>query len=199
MAAHEAINNVRRKINEVMKQTDERIVVGWRPEMDVKREEGDVWTDLEGKKWTIKNGIKQTVTKLDAAKTPWFCPQCQKAMNSKLDDKTYNSRGKCFDCAIKEETKMRYEGTWEAYAKEQMQKNYIAGLRDQIAELQHYYNTVSAPEFVHADSEKILMVEKWDVDVEKIKIDLQKDIEELTAHLNELLENTNGTTEQSAI
>jgi hypothetical protein len=194
MVNDNAVNDVRRKINEVMKKTDERIVVGWRPELSEKRSEGDVWTDLDGKQWTIKNGIKQTVTKLDTAKTPWFCPQCQKAMNGKLDDRTYNARGKCFDCAIKEETKMRYEGTWEEYARKQLQKNYIARVKDQIAELQHYHDTVSSPEFVHADNEKILMIEKWNVDVDKIKEDLRNDIMELTNHLTELTEQMNADT-----
>ncbi len=191
---HEAINNVRRKINEVMQKTDERIVVGWRPGMDVKREEGDVWQDIDGRTWTIKNGIKQTVTKLDAAKTPWFCPNCSKAMSHKFDTRSYNTLGKCYDCAVKEETKMRYEGTWETYAKQQLQKNYLAGLKDKIAELQHYHDTVSSPEFVHADDEKILMIEKWDVDIHKIKADLRADIEELTNQLNELTEQHNADT-----
>mgnify|MGYP001371452087 CR=1 FL=1 len=30
-------------------------------------EEGDIWED-DGRQWTIKNGIKQNVTKLDKAK-----------------------------------------------------------------------------------------------------------------------------------
>lgn len=179
------VNDVRRKINEVMKKTDERIVVGWRPDMQ-DHNEGDVWEGLDGRMWTIKNGIKQTVTKLDSAKTPWFCPQCQKAMSHRFDSRSYNTLGKCYDCAVREETKMRYEGTWEEYARKQLQKNYIAGLKDKITELQHYHDTVSSPEFVHADGEKILMVEKWNVDVDKIKADLQKDIAELTAHLHEL-------------
>lgn len=179
------VNDVRRKINEVMKKTDERIVVGWRPDMQ-DHKEGDVWEGLDGRMWTIKNGIKQTVTKLDTAKTPWFCPQCQKAMSHRFDSRSYNTLGKCYDCAVREETKMRYEGTWEDYAKKQLQKNYIAGLKDKIAELQHYHDTVSSPEFVHADDEKILMIEKWNVDVDKIKLDLQKDIQELTNHLHEL-------------
>ena len=72
-------------------------------------------------------------------------------------------------------------------------KNYIAGLKDKIAELQHYHDTVSSPEFVHADDEKILMIEKWDVDIEKIKEDLQKDIDGLKIQLNDLLEIRNET------
>ena len=39
--------------------------------------EGDVWEE-DGRQWTIKNGIKQNVTKLDKAKKevtlPLFCP-----------------------------------------------------------------------------------------------------------------------------
>lgn len=193
MEVNNAINDVRRKINEVMKKTDERIVVGWRPDMATTRQEGDVWEDMSGKKWTIKNGVKQTVTKLDAAKTPWFCPVCDKVMNHKLDNRYYNIRGKCMDCAIKEETKMRYEGTWEAYARQQLQNNYIAGLRDKIAELQHYHDTVSNPEFIYADDTNILMVERWDIDLNKVREDLQQEITQLTQHLNELLEIQNGT------
>jgi hypothetical protein len=190
---HEAINNVRRKINEVMKQTDERIVVGWRPSMDDYKE-GDVWEGTDGRMWTIKNGIKQTVTKLDAAKTPWFCPECSKAMSHRFDIKSYNTLGKCYDCAVREETKMRYEGTWEEHSRKQLQANYIAGLKEKIAELQHYHDTVSSPEFVHADNEKILMIEKWNVDIEKIKTDLRTDIEQLKIHLQEITEQTNATT-----
>ena len=43
------------------------------------RSEGDTW-ELKGKTWTIKNGIRQTVSKLDAArqaiKVPMECPKC---------------------------------------------------------------------------------------------------------------------------
>lgn len=185
MADHEAINNVRRKINEVMKKTDERIVVGWRPELVEKRQEGDVWEDLDGKKWTVKNGIKQNVTKLDLAKTPWFCPICQKSMSHRFDTKFWNMQNKCFDCVIKEETEIRRQGKWEEYEKRKLQQNYVASLKDHINQLQDYHDTVSSPSFVHADNERILMIEQWNVDIEKIKQDLLKDIEELKLHLAE--------------
>ena len=42
-------------------------------------EEGDVWEE-DDRTWTIKNGIKQNLTKLDKAKRsivlPLFCPCC---------------------------------------------------------------------------------------------------------------------------
>lgn len=185
MAEHEAINNVRRKINEVMKKTDERIVVGWRPGLQETRKEGDVWEDLDGRKWTMKNGIKQNVTKLDLAKTPWFCPVCNKAMGHRLDTKFWRMTGKCMDCVVKDETEIRREGLWQEYERKKLQENYVASLRDHIKELQDYHDTVTSPSFVHADSERILMIEQWNVDIDKIKEDLKKDIEELTAHLRE--------------
>lgn len=184
MASHEAINNVRRKINEVMKKTDERIVVGWRPGLE-DRKEGDVWEGADGRQWTIKNGIRQNVTKLDLAKTPWFCPVCNKSMAHRLDTKFWNLQGKCFDCVIKDEMEIRREGKWTEYEKKKLQQNYVASLKDHIKELQHYHDTVTSPSFVHADDEKILMIEKWNVDIDKIKTDLKKDIEELTIHLTE--------------
>ena len=54
--------------------------------------EGDVWT--EGRKiWTIKNGIKQTVSKLDTIKKevfmPLSCPCCGKIMKKRLDKPNY--------------------------------------------------------------------------------------------------------------
>ena len=107
-----AINNVRRKINEVMKKTDEKIVVGWRPDY-VKREEGEEWVDADDKRWTVRNGIIQNITKLDSAKMPWFCPSCEKIMNHRLDTKYWRLRGKCMSCVIVDETKMRAEGKWK--------------------------------------------------------------------------------------
>jgi hypothetical protein len=47
--------------------------------------EGDIWEE-NGKQWTIKNGIKQTVTKFDKLKQlvvfPLTCPECSKPMKS---------------------------------------------------------------------------------------------------------------------
>jgi hypothetical protein len=42
-------------------------------------DEGDIWEE-DGRTWTIKNGLKQNITKLDKAKEgivlPLFCPTC---------------------------------------------------------------------------------------------------------------------------
>jgi len=192
---HEAINNARRKINEALKREDEKIVVGWRPGVDEKREEGDRWTDSTGTEWEMKNGFKQKVTKLQDAKTPWFCPVCEKAMSHKLDTKFWRLRGKCFDCVIEDETEMVMNGTWNEFQKQTMRKNYIAALRDVIKELEHGYEHISSPEFVYADDVKILMIEKWHVDIDQVKKEMLEEInrlKELLAEAEEYFEKNNG-------
>jgi hypothetical protein len=179
---HEMINDARKKINEVLKKDEQRIVVGWRPEF-VERKEGDVWEDDSGRQWTIKNGIRQTVTKLDAAKTPWFCPECNKSMSHRFDMKFWRIRGKCMDCVAKEETKMRVEGKWEEYEQSVMKANYIAALKDRIDELQDYHDTLSLPEFIDADDRQILNIERWNIDLNTVKLDILKEISQLKENL----------------
>ena len=57
---------------------------------DKKYEEGDIW-EADGRTWTIKDGVKQNITKLDKAKKvhmmPLFCPSCKKIMNNEIDNK----------------------------------------------------------------------------------------------------------------
>jgi len=82
--------------------------------------EGDVWEE-DGRKWTIKDGIKQNITKLDKAKKahvmPIFCPNCKKTMKKRFDKDYYMIHKKCFDCVIEFEHDLRKVGLWEEYEK----------------------------------------------------------------------------------
>jgi len=84
----------------------------------VEHKEGDVWEE-NSKQWTIKNGIKQTVTKLDAVRKrvtmPLNCPQCKAPMKNRLDKTMYLIHSMCFDCVVKHETKLKTEGKFEEY------------------------------------------------------------------------------------
>ena len=87
----------------------------------VERKEGDVWQE-NNKTWTIKNGIKMTVTKLDnvkkALQMPLTCPNCNQPMNKgRLDKLMYSIHKQCSDCVIKYETKLKIEGKFEEYQK----------------------------------------------------------------------------------
>lgn len=190
MKNEEALKDVRRKVAEKLNKDEQKLVFGWRGEPQPTRKEGDTWEDAEGKTWTIKNGIRQSVTKQDSAKTPWWCPKCSKPLNHRHDIKFWRIRGHCLDCNIKEEMKIRQQGpeAWRKYEQSVMLRNYIAEVQDKIAELQDYHDTVSKPEFVNADETKILMMERWDVDLDKIKADIQADIAQLQQWLNETIE-----------
>ena len=87
----------------------------------VERKEGDVWQE-NNKTWTIKNGIKMTVTKLDnvkkALQMPLTCPNCNQPMNKgRLDKLMYSIHKQCSDCVIKYETKLKIVGKFEEYQK----------------------------------------------------------------------------------
>ncbi len=185
-----AVNDVRRKVAEKLKQDGDKLIFGWRGESEPTRKEGDVWEDISGKKWTIKNGVRQSVTKLDDAKTPWWCPRCTKPMNHRLDIKFWRIRGHCMDCVIKDESELRRSGKWEEYERKLMLRNYVAEITDKIAQLQAYHDEVSKPEFLimNENEKTVLMMEEWDIDIDKLKTDLQNDIEELRSILKETIE-----------
>ena len=82
--------------------------------------EGDVWEE-NGRTWTIKNGLKQNITKMDKfkkmGKLPLFCPECGTLMKKYLDKKVFPAYQKCFDCVIDHEVQLEKEGKLEEYTK----------------------------------------------------------------------------------
>ena len=81
--------------------------------------EGDVWESRDGRKWTIKGGIKQNITKLDKAKKahvmPLFCPKCKKVMNQRVDKPYYLTYKNCLKCFAKFTDELKSEGKYEEY------------------------------------------------------------------------------------
>jgi hypothetical protein len=144
----------------------------------VEYKEGDVWT--EGKKtWTIKNGIKQTVSKLDAIKKevfmPLCCPECGNVMKKRLDKPNYKMHKKCFDCVIDFEHKLRIEGKYEDYKKELKTKNELTILNELESYLLNAVNATNTG-YVSEQGE----VERWvgGVDKEKMTKDITKTAQE---------------------
>lgn len=105
-------------------------------------EEGDEWEE-NGKTWTIKNGIKMTITKLDLVKsalqTPLTCPECKRAMNKgRLDKHMYGIHKKCSDCVISHETELKRTGKFEEYQKSILSRGveyHIREMEDALLEL----------------------------------------------------------------
>jgi len=177
-----ALHDVRRKVSEVMKKGDTKLTFGWTPQQ-VERKEGEEWVDADGKRWTKKNGLIQSVTKLDGFKTPWWCPNCGTPLNGH-HLKAYKKVGYCHDCMLKEEMELKQSGKWHDVVVEKGRQNHIAAIKDKIQELQSYHDNLSQPEFIHADNEKILMIEKWDMDIDTVRKDLAEEITKLQKHLD---------------
>lgn len=141
--------------------------------------EGDVW-EVDGRKWTIKDGIKQNITKLDAAKKahimPIFCPCCGSKMRSDLDKPYWGIHKKCMDCVIKFEHELRTAGLYEAYEARIMNSD-IDGFIDDIKKYVESQLTISNNSFITEQGD----VEKWvgGPNVEKVYEGLAKTIEHL--------------------
>ena len=84
---------------------------------EVFHDEGDIW-EADDRTWTIKDGIKQNITKLDKAKKehnmPLFCPDCNKLMK-RVDKPYYNIHKYCLDCYAKFEDKLKAEGNYHSH------------------------------------------------------------------------------------
>jgi hypothetical protein len=111
--------------------------VGYSKESSGDYQEGDVWKE-GGRTWTIKEGIKENVTKLDKFKKatiPLFCPKCKGIMDKQLDANYYKSYGECVNCRAEFETKLKLEGKWEDYIK----KSHNAEIDNLIKEYTQYF------------------------------------------------------------
>ena len=130
--------------------------------------EGDIWEE-GGKKWIIKDGIKQTYTKLDKvrkeATLPLFCPNCGSLMKQRNDAKMYKIHKKCFNCVVEMEHKLRIEGKFKSYERESIANN-AADYTDHLeAYLLESLNT-SNQGYVSEKGE----IERWKGGIDKEKL-----------------------------
>jgi hypothetical protein len=95
--------------------------------------EGDVWEEND-RTWTIENGLKQNVTKLDKAKKahlfPMFCSSCKSKMTPHIDKQYYKIHKKCLNCVIDMEHQIRTDGKWDEYEKEMKNKEIDSIIED---------------------------------------------------------------------
>jgi hypothetical protein len=121
--------------------------------------EGDMWEE-NGRTWTIKNGIKQNITKLDKAKKevtlPLFCPCCTRLMKNKNDKLFYIQYKRCFDCQVDFETDIRKHGLWEEYEKNIINSDLDSLIKDYSVWMDEIINN-SNESFITEEGD----VERW--------------------------------------
>jgi len=116
--------------------------------------EGDIWT--EGKtKWTVKNGITQTVTKLDKARKliimPLTCPKCNsRVMRGELDKIFWKLHAECSNCRISHETNLKIKNKldFKKYEKDILVNNYTSWIEDLEKYAKDYIDDVNRDGYI---------------------------------------------------
>jgi hypothetical protein len=155
--------------------------IGYNAKTQEDHQEGDIWQQ-NGKTWTIKDGLKENITKLDKFKSiaiPLFCPKCKNVMDKQLDPFYYKAYSECLDCRTVTETQMKLAGTWEDYTN----KMFNDEIDHQIEEYKSYFESVlsdSSEGYVSENGE----VQKWVGGIDKDRA--QNALKEIEKHLNSL-------------
>ena len=153
----------------------------------ISRNEGDVWEEF-GRKWTLRNGIKMSVTKLDRAKkavfAPLLCPECSKPMKTEYDKKMFVLHKTCFDCVIKMESQLKIDGKYQEYEDKIIRANANFALDEFVNGFDSFLDSMDSNNgFVTEQGD----IEDWHVkalDKQKIREQVMKDVEESRAKLN---------------
>ena len=172
--------DVERIRNLVKGKSGDRVTsgVGYNKSSVEDHKEGDVW-EANGKTWTIRDGIKENVTKLDkfkGAAVPLFCPTCNHIMNRQLDAHYFRAYGACIDCTAKKETKLKLEGKWVEHREDVANKEIDKIIEAYTAFMKARMNQ-SNKGFITEAGE----IEKWtgNIDKEKLEYDLKEGIKYL--------------------
>jgi len=108
--------------------------VGYTPKSVSMRKEGEEWTEANGRSWKIENGERKQITKVPPRGFD-NCDDCEKLILKTVDQQTYNRFKKCKYCQIDFEMKLKKEGKWEDWVKEQEEKRWEAVLAEYEAEM----------------------------------------------------------------
>jgi len=152
-----------------------------------KTPEKRVMVGYKGKEQESGDQISRMTDIMKEARMPMFCPECDKIMKKRLDDKMWSLFGHCFDCQIKMENKLRIEGRYEEWAEEKIRNNKISFLKDSIQKIEEFRNQ-KAPEFYNqvGVNHPELQKEKWGGDMTQVNAMADEALGEYTKILEQL-------------
>jgi hypothetical protein len=157
------------------------IGIGYNGEEIGDHKEGDTWEE-KGRTWTIRDGIRENITKLDKFKkaaVPLFCPKCKQVMDKQLDSHYFKAYNECLDCRAVTETQMKIRGEWQTYT----DQTFNAEIDQQIYEYKSYFEdllSVSNQNYVSENGE----VQKWVGGINKGRA--QESLDEVIKYLENL-------------
>tara|TARA_R110001592_G_scaffold150123_2_gene375787 strand:- start:1868 stop:2449 length:582 start_codon:yes stop_codon:yes gene_type:complete len=148
--------------------------------------EGEIWEE-SGKQWTIKNGIKQNITKLDEAKKalriPLRCPKCNGPMEHWLAKKMYKIHGFCFDpCTVDYEHSLKKAGLYKQYEERMIKGN----AREVIKDIENW--VLDSVNDKHSFVTEQGAIEDWGGMNKNTKEKILKDLKEFTTVMRKHIE-----------
>jgi hypothetical protein len=156
-------------------------VHGYEGETEVKHEVGEIWTDSDGKKWQQHKGFKSAVTDLDSVRnflsklSNCSKDECKTIKYTHIDKKLIRKTGMCLDCLQKEETLLRLDGTWPYYEDYKITRNSLAFVIDDKMKMEDAFRGLAKTYDMITETGQTEQW-TWDIDIEQVKEDLQKDI-----------------------
>lgn len=187
------IHKSRKKIIDTVFGTGDnnKSMFGYEKAGEEKHKVGEVWTDSDGKTWEQKDGFKISVTKFDEIRqylqkvTTCSAEDCKTTDYIHADKKAIAKTGMCIDCLQKYEVGLREDGTWPFYEDYKITCNKIG----YGTELQQQYETALNDiknKFEQVNENGTISEWVWDIDIQKVKGDIQTDIDDVKKALKKL-------------
>ena len=181
-------------IDTVFGRTDDnQNVFGYEKADETKKEVGEIWIDEAGNEWEQKEGFKINTTKLDDAReylkklTTCSSENCGTIQYSNADKKLIVRTGYCVTCMRKIEQSLRDDGSWAFYEDYRITLNKLDFVRDTKSQLEEAFNSVSQ-QIQMLNEDGSFSNWQWDIDIEKVKVDLKTDIDGAYDAIEALLE-----------
>ena len=129
------MSNIKKIQDMVTGKYKQRVSIGYEGKTTNQRKEGEEWVDARGRRWTLKDGKRKQITKVPPRGFD-KCKDCEKLILKTIDQQTYDRFQKCKYCQIDFEMKLRKEGKWNDWVKEQEEKRWEAVLAEYNSEME---------------------------------------------------------------
>ena len=178
-------------VNDYLKGDRPFVQVGYDPNLELmSRKEGSEWEDSQGNKWIKQDGVKKKVSKKSTINIEQKCSICEADMKwgNYLDQRVYPKCGKCYDCSIIFDDRLKLLGVFNEYARYTVFQNQRSKLNDIKAKLQESIDYLENydPELKYYNGDGTHEVWTDDTDArQKVLVDLRKDMTEIDDRLKE--------------
>ena len=117
----------------------ERVSIGYEGKTTNQRKEGEEWVDARGRRWTLKDGKKNQITKVPPRGfdkcNGWEGSDCEKLILKTIDQETFNRMGRCRICQVEFEADLYRKGKWNEWVADMEKKRWESILAEYEQEM----------------------------------------------------------------